>query len=82
MSAPPAISEAQSYPAQLAALVARSAWQLTRAPTAPHRAEAIRRLRIQTLWLLAIGAVLIPALMFGFDAIEIGLMPPRGAPNA
>ena len=82
MSAPPAISETQSYPEQLFALIARSAWQLTRSPTAPHRAAAIRRLRTQALWLLAIGAVLIPALMFGFDATEIGLMPPRGAPEA
>jgi membrane-associated phospholipid phosphatase len=82
MSAPPAISETQTYPAQLAALTARSVWQLTRSPTAPHRAAAIRRLRIQTLWLLAIGAVLIPVLMFGFDATEISLMPPRGAPSA
>jgi membrane-associated phospholipid phosphatase len=82
MSAPPAISETQSYPAQLFALIARSAWQLTRSPTAPHRAAAVRRLRQQTLWLLAIGAVLIPALMFGFDATEISLMPPRGAPSA
>jgi membrane-associated phospholipid phosphatase len=82
MSAPPAISETQNYPAQLFALIARSAWQLTRSPTAPHRTAAIRRLRTQALWLLAIGAVLIPALMFGFDATEISLMPPRGAPEA
>ena len=82
MSAPPVISEFQTYPAQLFALVARSAWQLTRSPTAPHRAAAIRRLRIQALWLLAIGAVLVPSLMFGFDATEISLMPARGAPDA
>ena len=82
MSAPPAISETQNYPAQLFALIARSAWQLTRSPAAPHRAAAIRRLRTQSLWLLAIGAVLIPALMFGFDATEISLMPRRGAPEA
>ncbi len=75
-------SEAQNYPAQLYGLIARSAWQLTRSPTAPHRAAAIRRLRVQALWLLAIGAVLIPSLMFGFDATEISLMPPRGAPSA
>jgi len=82
MSAPPAISETQNYPAQLFALIARSAWQLTRSPTAPHRAAAMRRLRTQSLWLLAIGAVLMPALMFGFDATEISLMPTRGAPEA
>lgn len=82
MSAPPAVSESQNYPAQLFALIGRSAWQLTRPPTAPHRAAAIRRLRIQALWLLGIGAVLIPVLMFGFDATEISMMPPRGAPAA
>jgi len=82
MNAPPVISETQSYPARLFALVGHSAWQLARSPTAPHRAAAIRRLRSQALWLIAIGAVLIPALMFGFDATEISLMPPRGAPGA
>ncbi len=82
MSAPPAVSETQNYPAQLFALIVRSASQLTRSPTAPYREVAIRRLRVQALWLLAIGAVLIPVLMFGFDAAEISLMPPRGAPSA
>lgn len=82
MNAPPAISETQSYPAQLFALVGGSAWQLTRSPTALYRAAAIRRLRTQALWLLVIGAVVVPILMFGFDAIEISLMPPRGTPSA
>jgi membrane-associated phospholipid phosphatase len=82
MSTPAAISETQSYPSQLLTLIGRSAAQLVRAPTAPHRAEAVRRLRGQALWLMAGGAVLIVALMFGFDATEIGLMPPRGAPSA
>ncbi|MBV8924878.1 MAG: phosphatase PAP2 family protein [Bradyrhizobium sp.] len=82
MSAPSAIGESRSYPAQLFTLVGRSGRQLIRSPTAPHRAEATRRLRGQALWLLAVGAVLVVALMFGFDATEIGLMPPRGAPGA
>jgi undecaprenyl-diphosphatase len=82
MSAPPAIGETQSYLAQLLALIGRSASQLVRRPTAPHRAEAIQRLRTRSLWLIGIGAVLIVALMFGFDATEISLMPPRGAPDA
>lgn len=30
-------------------------------------------------WVLAVGAVVIVALMVGFDATEIGWMPPRGA---
>jgi undecaprenyl-diphosphatase len=82
MTAPLVISEAQSYPSQLLVLVGRSASQLVRAPTAPHRAEAVRRLRAQSLWLIGIGAVLVVALMFGFDATEIALMPSRGAPSA
>jgi membrane-associated phospholipid phosphatase len=82
MSAPPAISETQGYGAQLSALVGRSATQLMLRSTAPHRVEAIRRLRVQSLWLIGGGAVLIVALMFGFDATEISLMPPRGAPGA
>jgi membrane-associated phospholipid phosphatase len=82
MSAPPAIGETQNYPRQLVALIGRSALQLVRPPTAPHRAEAVRRLRAQSLWLIGIGAPLIVALMFGFDATEISLMPPRGAPSA
>jgi len=82
MIATPAISEAASYGAQLSVLVGRSATQLVRQPTAPHRAQAIRRLRTQSLWLIGIGAVLIVALMFGFDAAEIAMMPPRGAASA
>jgi membrane-associated phospholipid phosphatase len=82
MSAPSAISETGNYPSQLVALVGRSASQLVRAPTAPHRAGAFRHVRTQSLWLIGIGAVLIVVLMFGFDATEIAMMPPRGAPSA
>jgi len=81
MSALPAISERESYLSQLLALISRSGTQLVRRPTAPHRAEAIRRLRAEALWLIGIGAVLVVVLMFGFDATEIALMPPRGAPS-
>jgi undecaprenyl-diphosphatase len=82
MSAPSTISETQSYATQLLALIGRSVSQLVRQPAAPHRLDAVRRLRTQSLWLIGIGAVLIVALMFGFDATEISLMPPRGAPSA
>jgi undecaprenyl-diphosphatase len=41
----------------------------------------VRRLQRQSLWLLVIGAVLVVVLMVGFDAIEIGLMPPRKSPS-
>ncbi len=82
MSAPPAIAESLSYGAQLSALIGGSATQLMRRPKAPCRVEAIRRLRAQSLWLIGVGAALVVALMFGFDATEISLMPPRGAPGA
>lgn len=81
MSVPARIDEAGPYAVQIAALVGRSATQLVRRPAAPHRAEAARRLRRQALWLLALGTVLVVALMVGFDATEISLMPPRGAPS-
>jgi membrane-associated phospholipid phosphatase len=81
MRPPSAIGEAKGYPSQLFALASGSAAQLVAPPTASHRHEAVRRLRRQSLWLLAIGAVLVVALMFGVDAAEISLMPPRGSPD-
>jgi membrane-associated phospholipid phosphatase len=78
---PVPIGETRSYPAQLFALIGRSGAQLVRSPSAPHRAVAVLRLRRQALWLTAIGAVLVVALMFGLDATEIGMMPPRGDPS-
>jgi undecaprenyl-diphosphatase len=81
MAAPPAISESQGYGAQLLALIGRSGAQLVRSPSAPHRAEAVQLLRRQALWLSAIGIVLIVALMFGFDATEIAMMPQRKSPE-
>jgi membrane-associated phospholipid phosphatase len=81
MGVPARIGETQPYAAQLLTLIGRSAAQLVRRPAAPHRPEAARRLRLQTLLLVAGGAVLIVALMFGFDAAEIARMPPRKSPQ-
>jgi membrane-associated phospholipid phosphatase len=81
MGVPTRIAETEPYAAQLFALIRRSAAQLVRTPAAPHRTEAARRLRMQALWLAGIGAVLIIALMFGFDAAEIAMMPPRKSPE-
>jgi undecaprenyl-diphosphatase len=81
MAVPTRIGEAQPYVTQLFTLISRSAAQVVRRPTAPHRAAASSRLRAQTLWLLAGGTVLILALMFGFDATEIAMMPPRKSPE-
>jgi membrane-associated phospholipid phosphatase len=81
MRTPSVIDETQSYPLQLFALASRSVMQLAGPPIAPDRHEAVRRLRRQSLWLLAIGAVLVVLLMLGFDAAEISLMPPRKSPS-
>jgi len=78
MSVSPGAREPQSYFSQLFALVRRSAVKLVRPASDVRRAEAAKRLRRQTLWMIAIGAVAVVALMFTFDATEIGLMPPRG----
>jgi undecaprenyl-diphosphatase len=74
------ISETQPYVSQLVALVGWSAGQLTRSPAAPFRAQAVQRLGRQSLWLIGIGGALIVILMFGFDATEIAMMPPRKSP--
>jgi undecaprenyl-diphosphatase len=81
MVVPSRIGETQPYATQLFTLIGRSAAQLVRAPTAPHRAAAARRLRGQALWLLGGGIALILVLMFGFDATEIAMMPPRRSPE-
>jgi len=81
MRPPAGISETQPYASQLVALVGGAAWQLTRSPVAPFRAEAVQRLRRQSLWLIGVGVALIVILMFSFDAAEIAMMPPRKSPG-
>jgi undecaprenyl-diphosphatase len=75
------IGETDPYAVQLFALIGRSASQLVRPSNAMRRTEAAHRLRRQTLWLFVIGTALVLTLMFGFDAAEISLMPPRGDPD-
>jgi membrane-associated phospholipid phosphatase len=72
--------QADYFP-QLVALTRTSLVALVRAPSHPDRRQALLRSAQQTAWLLAVGAVAIVGLMFFFDAPEIGLMPPRGAPS-
>jgi membrane-associated phospholipid phosphatase len=69
------------YFLQVWALLRLSVIRLMRPPQAPLRAEAARRLRQHALVLTAVGAVVVVALMLTFDAVEIGLMPPRGTPS-
>ncbi len=81
MRAPPPEVRSPGHVVQIVALARASLGTLAGAPTHPHRAPAARRLRRQMVWLVGTGAALVVVLMFGFDATEIGLMPPRGTPS-
>ncbi len=78
MSAQAGIGESSSYFSQIFVLVRRSATQLVRPPSHARRAEAAQRLARRSLVTAAILGGAIIALMYGLDAREIGLMPPRG----
>jgi undecaprenyl-diphosphatase len=73
--------ESQTYVAQLTTLLLASVTPLVRAPRHPRRPAAAPRLGRDVLLLVVPGAVLVLVLMFGFDATEIALMPPRGSAN-
>jgi membrane-associated phospholipid phosphatase len=81
MNLPAAIAETQPYASQLLALAGQSVRQLSRAPTAPCRSQATKRLLWQSLWLIGGGGALVVILMFTFDAAEIAMMPPRKSPG-
>jgi len=79
MSAQAGIGYPSTYFAGLFALVRMSLWQIVRPPSHSRRAEAARRLARHSLLITAIVGAAIIALMYGLDAREIGLMPPRGS---
>jgi membrane-associated phospholipid phosphatase len=79
MSAPTDIGESSNYAVRFAALVRLSVTQLVRPPSHARRAEAARRLARHGLLITTIVGAAIIALMYGLDAREIGLMPPRGS---
>ena len=81
MPAQAGIGESSNYFARLFALVRTSVLQLVRPPSHARRAEGARRLARHALLTSAIVGAVIVALMVGFDAREIGMMPPRGSPN-
>jgi membrane-associated phospholipid phosphatase len=72
------IGPSPNYLASLLTLVRLSFGQLVRAPSHSRRAEAARRLARHTLLITAMAGAAILVLMYGLDAREIGLMPPRG----
>ncbi len=78
MSVQAGIGHPTNYLAGLFTLTRRSVSQLARPPSHPRRAVAARRLVRQTLLIAAIGGAAVIALMAGFDATEIAMMPPRG----
>lgn len=68
----------KNFAARLAVTLWASLAQLVRSPSHSRRAEARRRSARHVLWLSAGIGVLIIALMYWLDAVEIRLMPPRG----
>jgi membrane-associated phospholipid phosphatase len=78
MSALNGIDEHSNYLTRLFLLVRLSFTQLVRPPSHSRRALAARRLARHTLLTVVIVSVIIAALMIGFDAREIALMPSRG----
>jgi len=74
-------SQSRRYPVRLAGLGRLWLAQLVRAPSDPRHQAAARRMWRQQAFLLALGAIAVVALMVGFDATEIGWMPPRGTPS-
>jgi membrane-associated phospholipid phosphatase len=73
------VGESSNYGSQVFALVRSSVAELLRPPSHSRRAEAARRLARHALLTTAIVGAAIIALMYGLDAREIGLMPPRGS---
>jgi undecaprenyl-diphosphatase len=80
MSALAGIGQSSNYPARFFVLVRISLARLVQPPSHSRRAEAARRLARHSLLMAAIIGAAIIALMYLFDAREIGLMPPRGVP--
>ena len=72
------IGPSSDYLASLLTLARLSFAQLVRAPSHSRRAEAARRLARHTLLITAMIGAAVVMLMYGLDAREIGLMPPRG----
>ncbi len=81
MPAPAASGEASTYLSLLSARVLASVARLVGPASKPHAPEAARKTRRQALAWLAIGAVVVVALMAAVDVPEILMMPPRGAPS-
>jgi membrane-associated phospholipid phosphatase len=73
------VGESSSYFSGFFTLVQASATQIIRSPSHPQRAVAARRSLHRALLLTVAAGGVIVISMYGFDATEIRLMPPRGA---
>lgn len=67
------------YASSVVSFAGQSLVRLVQRPSHSRRADAARRLALHWLLIVAIGGGAIVALMYGLDAREIGLMPPRGS---
>jgi membrane-associated phospholipid phosphatase len=81
MSTPAAHGEASNYFSRLSVVALSSMTHLVRPASHPDAPKAAAKQLRRAALLLTVGAVAVFALMVGFDATEIGLMPPRGAPS-
>jgi membrane-associated phospholipid phosphatase len=81
MSTPAAHSEASNYFSRLSVVTLSSTAQLIRPASHPDAPAAAGKQVRHAALLLAIGAIVVLALMVGFDTTEISMMPPRGAPG-
>jgi membrane-associated phospholipid phosphatase len=79
MPAQAGLDESSSYFSGFFALVQASAAQTVRSSSHPRRAVAGRRSLRHALVLGIVAGVVVVVSMYGLDAMEIGLMPPRGA---
>jgi undecaprenyl-diphosphatase len=81
MPVPSKAQDQRSYFSHAWMLMRAAATELVAPASAPGRADAAGKLRQQLFWLAIIGAAVVVALMFGFDATEISMMPKRGDPS-
>ena len=79
MSTPATHGEASNYFSRLSVVTLSSMAQLVRPAAHPDAPQAARKLLRRAALLVAVGAVVVVALMLWVDVAEIGLMPPRGA---
>ncbi|MBR0693121.1 phosphatase PAP2 family protein [Bradyrhizobium lablabi] len=77
----PSSPDPANYFGRLLTLTWLSFAQLVRTPSHSRRAEAARRSARHVLLLVAIVGAATVALMYAFDAQEIGMMPLRGTPG-